>query len=143
MCFKHIYSTFQSISVQTHQSWMLIDFNFAKIWKHPDRPPLTAFACNTVSRLRVKTHLVRTGHICGQVRCRQMTWCEPIFLLEGLSWNSCQYTVNLQESKRPMLCCLHHGDFFVLVIVYIECFMWHVIVTFLLLLRCILLYFIV
>ena len=62
MCFKHMYSTFQSISVQTLQSLMLIDFNFAKLWKHPDRPPLTAFACSTVSRLRVKTHLVRTGH---------------------------------------------------------------------------------
>ena len=30
MHFKHIYSTFQSISVQTHQSLLLIDFNFAK-----------------------------------------------------------------------------------------------------------------
>ena len=54
MCFKHIYSTFQSISVQTHQSLMLIDFNFAKIWTHPDRPPRTAFACSTVSWLWVK-----------------------------------------------------------------------------------------
>ena len=62
MRFKHIYSTFQSISIQTHQSLMLIDFNFEKIWKHPDRPPLTAFACSTVRWLRVKTHLVRTGH---------------------------------------------------------------------------------
>ena len=62
MCFKHIYTTFQSISVQTHQSLMLIDFNFAKIRKHPDRPPLTAFACSTVSQLRVKTDLVRMGH---------------------------------------------------------------------------------
>ena len=42
---------------------MLTDFNFAKIWKHPDRPPLAAFACSTVSRLRVKTQLVRTDHI--------------------------------------------------------------------------------
>ena len=41
---------------------MLIDFNFAKIRKHPDRPPLTAFACSTVSQLRVKTDLVRMGH---------------------------------------------------------------------------------
>ena len=62
MCFKYIYLTFQSISVQILQSLMLIDFNFAKIWKQPDRPPLTAFACSTVSRLWVKTHLVRTGH---------------------------------------------------------------------------------
>ena len=62
ICFKHIYSTFQSISVQTDQSLMLIDFNFAKIWKHPDRPPLTAFACSTASWVQVKTHLVRTGH---------------------------------------------------------------------------------
>ena len=44
---------------------MLIDFKFAEIWKHPDSPPLTAFACSTVSWLRVKTHLVRTGHICS------------------------------------------------------------------------------
>ena len=42
---------------------MLIDFNFAKIWKHPDRPPLTGFACSTVNRLRVKTHLVRIYYI--------------------------------------------------------------------------------
>ena len=60
MCFKHIYSTFQSISVQTHQSLLLIDFNFAKIWKTPSRPPPTDFACSTVSQLQVKTHLVRT-----------------------------------------------------------------------------------
>ena len=32
------------ISVQTHQRLMLIDFSFAKILKHPDRPPLAAFA---------------------------------------------------------------------------------------------------
>ena len=44
MHFKHIYSTFQNMSLQTHQSLLLIDFNFAKIWKHPDRPPLAAFA---------------------------------------------------------------------------------------------------
>ena len=68
LCFKHIYSTFQSISVQTHQSWMLIDFNVAKIWKHPDRPPLTAFAWSTVSRLQVKTHLERTGQFCVWVQ---------------------------------------------------------------------------
>ena len=30
--FKHTDSTFPSISVQTHQSLMLIDFNFTKIW---------------------------------------------------------------------------------------------------------------
>ena len=29
---------------------MLIDFNFSKSGKLPDRPPLTAFACSTVSR---------------------------------------------------------------------------------------------
>ena len=57
--------TFQSISVQTHQSLMLIEFNFAKIWKHPDRLPLAAFSCSTVSQLWVKTQLVRTGHIYG------------------------------------------------------------------------------
>ena len=68
LCFKHIYSTFQSISVQTHQSWMLIDFNVAKIWKHPDRPPLTAFAWSTVSWLQVKTHLERTGQFCVWVQ---------------------------------------------------------------------------
>ena len=51
MHLKHIYSTFQSISVQTHQSLMLIDFNFAKKWKHSDRPPLAAFACSTHSTL--------------------------------------------------------------------------------------------
>ena len=65
MLFKHIYSTFQSISlVQMHQrqSLMIMDFNFAKIWKQPDRPPLIAFACSTVSRLWVKIHLVRTSH---------------------------------------------------------------------------------
>ena len=62
MCFKHYLFNFQSISVQTHQSLLLIDFNFAKIWKHPSRPPLTDFACSTVSRLQVKTHLVRMGH---------------------------------------------------------------------------------
>ena len=63
MRFKHSYSTSPSISVQTHQSWMLMDFNFAKIWKHPDRPLLAAFACSTVSCcwLRVKTQLVGTG----------------------------------------------------------------------------------
>ena len=53
MRFEHIYSTFQSMSVQTHQSLMLIDFNFAKIWKHPDKPPLAAFAYSTVSWLQV------------------------------------------------------------------------------------------
>ena len=63
VCFKHIYSTFQSMSVQTHQGLILVDFNFTKDWKHPDRPPLTAFACSTVSQLRVKTRLVRTDHI--------------------------------------------------------------------------------
>ena len=63
MRFKHIYSTFQSISVQTHQILMLIDFNFAKLWKHPDRPSLAAFACSTVSRPRVKTQLMRTGQL--------------------------------------------------------------------------------
>ena len=31
MCFKHIYSTFQSISVQIYQSLMLIDFKFPEI----------------------------------------------------------------------------------------------------------------
>ena len=63
MCFKHIYSTFKSISVQTHHSLMLLDFNFTKIGNPPDRPLLTAFACSTVSRLRVKTHLVNRSHI--------------------------------------------------------------------------------
>ena len=29
--FEHIYSTFQSISVQTHESLMFTDFNFAKM----------------------------------------------------------------------------------------------------------------
>ena len=47
---------------------MLIDFNVAKIWKHPDRPPLTAFAWSTVSRLQVKTHLERTGQFCVWVQ---------------------------------------------------------------------------
>ena len=70
MRFKHIYSTFQSTSVQTHQSLMLIDFNAAKIWKHPDRPPLAAFACSTVNQLWVKTQLVRTGHKYGAEVCR-------------------------------------------------------------------------
>ena len=70
MRFKHIYSTFHSISVQTHQSLMLIDFNTAKIWKHPDRPPLAAFACSTVSQLWTKTQLVRTGHKYGAEACR-------------------------------------------------------------------------
>ena len=49
MCSKLIYSTFQIISVQTHQCWMLTGFNFTKIWKHPYR--LAAFACSTVSWL--------------------------------------------------------------------------------------------
>ena len=44
MHLKYIYSTFQNISVRTHHNLMLIDFNFARIWKHPDRPPLAAFA---------------------------------------------------------------------------------------------------
>ena len=65
MCFKHIHSTFQSISVQIYQRLMLIDFIFAEIWKDLDRPTPTAFACSTVSWLRVKTHLVRMGHICS------------------------------------------------------------------------------
>ena len=65
MHFKHTYSTFQSISVQTHESLMLIGFNFAKIWKHPERPPLAAFACSTVGQLQDKTQLVRMGHICA------------------------------------------------------------------------------
>ena len=63
MHFKHIYSTFQSIYQCTHQNLMLTNFNFAKILKHPDRPPLAAFACSTVSPLRVKTQWVRKGHI--------------------------------------------------------------------------------
>ena len=43
---------------------MLTDFNFEKIWKHPNRPPQAqaAFTCTTVSRPRVKTQLVRTDH---------------------------------------------------------------------------------
>ena len=53
---------YHSISVQTHQSLMLIDINFIKIWKHPDGTPQAAFACSTISRLRVQTQLVRTGH---------------------------------------------------------------------------------
>ena len=61
MRFKHMYSTLQGISVQTHQCLMLIDFNFAKILKHSDRPLVAAFACSIVSWLRVKTELVRTG----------------------------------------------------------------------------------
>ena len=78
MPFKHIYSTFQSILVQTHQSWMLIHFNFAKIWKHSFRPPPAAFAYSSVSWLWVKTQLVRTGHIyvlcvCGCERVRLKT----------------------------------------------------------------------
>ena len=50
---------------------MLIAFNFAKIWKHPNRPPLAAFTCTTVSGPWVKTRLVRTGH--KWVLCSQMT----------------------------------------------------------------------
>ena len=63
MHFKHIHSTFQSRSVQTHQSLILTDFNFAKIWKHSVWSPLAAFACSTVRWFWVKTQLVRTGHI--------------------------------------------------------------------------------
>ena len=80
MRFKHIYSTFQSMSVQTHRSLMLIDFNCAKIWTHPNRPPLAAFTCTTVSRHRVKTQLLRTDH--KWVLSSQMTdvmtddWCD-------------------------------------------------------------------
>ena len=44
MHLKYIYSTFQNVSVQTHQSLMFIGFSFAQIWKHPDRPPLASFA---------------------------------------------------------------------------------------------------
>ena len=33
-------------------------------------PPLAAFACSTVSQLRTKTQLVRTGHKYGAEACR-------------------------------------------------------------------------
>ena len=64
MCLKHIYSPFQSISVQTHQSLLLIDFILQKPENILIDPPLASFACSTVSRLRVQTQLVRMGHIC-------------------------------------------------------------------------------
>ena len=76
MRFKLIYSTFQSISVQTHQDLMLINFNFAKILKHPGRPLRAAFACSTVIRLRAKTSFVRTGH--GHLYL--LNPCHPSFL---------------------------------------------------------------
>ena len=71
MRFKHIYSTFRSISVQTHESLMLIGFIFAKYshkkaprWTPPSpHAPPVAFACSAVSRLQIKTHFVRKGHI--------------------------------------------------------------------------------
>ena len=64
MRFKHIYSTFQSLSVQTHYNLMLTRFNFEKQQQQKqDRPPPAAFACSTVTQLRVKTQLVRTDHI--------------------------------------------------------------------------------
>ena len=66
MCFEHIYSTFQSMSVQTHQSLMLIDFNFAKIWKHPDRPLLAAFAYSTVSWFQVDSNGANRSHFATQ-----------------------------------------------------------------------------
>ena len=62
---KHIYSTFQSISVQTHQSLMLIDFNFSKTGNTQIDPHwLLLPVAHTVHWLRVKTQLVRMGHVC-------------------------------------------------------------------------------
>ena len=65
MHLKHIYSTFQSISVQTQQSLMLIDFNFAKTGNTQIDPHwLLLPVAHTVRWLRVKTQLVRMGHVC-------------------------------------------------------------------------------
>ena len=96
--FKHIYSTFQSISVQTHQSLMLIDFNFAKIGKHPDRPPLVAFACSTVSQLQVKIQLVRTGHL--------------IIMALSLVFDACLQHVSHSDCQTMLAASLIFGNVF-------------------------------
>ena len=59
----YLFNFLEHISENTPKSnaHTVIDFNITKIWQHPDRPPMAAFACSTVSWLRVKTQLVGTG----------------------------------------------------------------------------------
>jgi len=69
---------------------------------------------------------------CCQLTCHQMTWCEPIFLLEDLSWNFCQDILWTYRNKMTHVVLFTPWWFFlVLAVVYIECFMWNVTVFFL------------
>ena len=101
MCFKHIYSTFQSTSVQTHQSLMLIDFNFAKIGNHPERPPPTAFACSTVSRLRVKTHSFSSALNTHFFHCRSYP---PLSLLVNKVKQQQQQKTETRYLQEKIMC---------------------------------------
>ena len=94
--------------MQTPQSLMLINFNFANNLKTPRQTPTGCFCC---CWLRVKTQWVRTGHIWGNMPvCFVSLWGNtPVLLYFILGKYTCLLYVILRTHTRLVL--LHFGKY--------------------------------